>query len=55
MKRVRFSPSNDAEKILTLLPKECSCHMCTISKKDAIVQLGEKRFKEICKILNIYI
>jgi len=55
MKAIQFSPANEAEKVLTLLPKECSCNMCSISKQDAMVQLGEKRFKKICKILDIYI
>lgn len=55
MKPIRFTPANETEKLLTTLPKECTCHMCETSKKDAILQLGEKRFLEICKILKIYI
>lgn len=55
MKTIQFTPANETEKLLSILPKECTCHMCEASKKSAITKLGEKRFQEICKILNIYI
>lgn len=55
MKAIQFTPANATEKLLISLPKECTCHMCETSKKDALISLGEKRFKEICKILGIYI
>lgn len=54
MKATNFTPANDSEKLLALLPKECSCHMCKVSKKEAMEHLGEKRFYEICKLLKIW-
>lgn len=53
MKTIQFTPANETEKLLTVLPKECTCHMCETSKKDAIQHLGMKRFQEVCKLLKI--
>lgn len=54
MKTTNFTPKNNSEKLLATLPKECSCHMCTASKKEAKNELGERRFNEVCKLLNIW-
>jgi hypothetical protein len=54
MKLNNFIPANNSEKLLATLPKECSCHMCETAKKEAMYDLGKKRFYEICKILNIW-
>lgn len=55
MEIINFIPANSMEKMLASLPKKCSCQMCVASKKNVIQALGEKRFKELCKLLKIYI
>lgn len=53
-KTINFTPANNSEKLLATLPKECSCHMCKASKVEAKNQLGERRYNEVCKLLNIW-
>ncbi len=47
-----FTPSNNTEKMLTVMPKKCNCPMCRSTKQKAEQELGKKRYKEIVKILG---
>jgi len=55
MTLTNFAPANHTEKLLLTLPKECTCSICQGLKNDAKESLGEKRFKELCKLLQIIV
>lgn len=48
-----FIPANNTEYILIHLPKQCSCSACTATKKSAQIELGEKRYKKVCRALGL--
>ena len=41
------------EKMLSTLPKKCSCSTCNTIRLIAQEQLGERRYKELAKKLDI--
>lgn len=53
MKTTNFTPANSSEKLLSTLPKECSCDMCKASKLQAKNDLGQKRYIKVCDLLSI--
>lgn len=55
MKVINFKPANAMEQLLASLPKKCSCRLCETSKQNVIHALGEKKFRELCTILKIYV
>lgn len=42
-------PLNNAEKMLSLLPKRCNCNTCEETKSFARAELGERRYISFCK------
>lgn len=49
----KFTPSNSTEVILSHMPKQCGCSACQGTKDAAKKELGEARFRSVCKALGL--
>lgn len=49
---VNFTPANNTEKMLFIMPKNCSCPICQATKQKAKNELGTKRYNKLVKQLG---
>ena len=50
---MKFDPKNEIEKKFYHLPKTCSCSACNLIKHELKKEVGDKRYNQITKVLNI--
>lgn len=48
-----FEPANKEELKLSLLPKKCTCHVCSMTKQDAKEKLGVQRYAQLCALFGL--
>lgn len=48
-----FTPANELEKSLMILPKDCNCSACQAQKNKAKEQLGTKKYYKVCESIGI--
>jgi len=51
MKENNFNnePKSNAERMLFVLPKSCSCNTCTETKNYVKNEIGESSYRSLCK------
>lgn len=52
MKTMNFNPSNNIEKMLFVMPKNCNCPICKATKEKARNELGAVQYKKLTKKLG---
>ena len=48
-----FTPVNNTEKMLFIMPKNCNCPICQATKQKAQEEMGSSKYKKLAKQLGI--